>query len=298
MINENIKKYRKQKGMSQEEMALRLNVVRQTVSKWETGLSVPDADILMRIAELLEVSVGQLLDIEKSSDEKEQSSLAEELERLNQQLAEKNRKEKLALRANSKRGIILLLSFAAMLAALAVKNEIISIVLVGACLLASVIILYRNLALLTSVTTDDMKIGVLRLTTVFNICMLIACIIISVLIASGVIAFTENQEKMLAMLIIICVMIFAGIISPRLPYSRHTGLRLPWTVRDEETWNLAHKIIGYISLPIAALYLTGALTISNFEIVTLSAVLIWLGIPSVISYFFLRKKVKRYNTDL
>ena len=197
MINENIKKYRKQKGMSQEEMALRLNVVRQTVSKWETGLSVPDADILMRIAELLEVSVGQLLDIEKSSDEKEQSSLAEELERLNQQLAEKNRKEKLALRANSKRGIILLLSFAAMLAALAVKNEIISIVLVGACLLATVIILYRNLALLTSVTTDDMKIGVLRLTTVFNICMLIACIIISVLIASGVIAFTENQEKFL-----------------------------------------------------------------------------------------------------
>lgn len=123
MINENIKKYRKQKGMSQEEMALRLNVVRQTVSKWETGLSVPDADILMRIAELLEVSVGQLLDIEKSSDEKEQSSLAEELERLNQQLAEKNRKEKLALRANSKRGIILLLSFAAMLAALAVKKR-------------------------------------------------------------------------------------------------------------------------------------------------------------------------------
>lgn len=40
MINENIKKYRKQKGMSQEEMALRLNVVRQTVSKWETGVSL------------------------------------------------------------------------------------------------------------------------------------------------------------------------------------------------------------------------------------------------------------------
>lgn len=39
MINDNIKKYRKQKGMSQEEMAVRLNVVRQTVSKWETGVS-------------------------------------------------------------------------------------------------------------------------------------------------------------------------------------------------------------------------------------------------------------------
>lgn len=104
MINENIKKYRKQKGMSQEEMALRLNVVRQTVSKWETGLSVPDADILMRIAELLEVSVGQLLDIEKSSDEKEQSSLAEELERLTNSLPKRIGKKSLRSGQTAKEG--------------------------------------------------------------------------------------------------------------------------------------------------------------------------------------------------
>lgn len=294
MINENIKKYRKQKGMSQEEMAVRLNVVRQTVSKWESGLSVPDADILMQIAELLEVSVGQLLDID--TDKKEQNSLSEELARLNGQLAEKARKEKLALKANRKRGLILLLSFAAMLVALMVRNEIVSIILVGGCLLASVIILYRNLALLTRVTTDDMKIGILRLTTIFNICILAAGIIISVLTASGVIDFTENQEKMLAMLLISCVMVFAGIISPKLPFSRHTGLRLPWTVQDEDTWNLAHKILGYISLPVVILYLTGALTIPYFEAVTVSAVLIWLGIPSGISYIYLRRRIKGHHT--
>lgn len=294
MINENIKKYRKQKGMSQEEMAVRLNVVRQTVSKWESGLSVPDADILMQIAELLEVSVGQLLDID--TDKKEQNSLSEELARLNDQLAEKARKEKLALKANRKRGLILLLSFAAMLVALMVRNEIVSIILVGGCLLASVIILYRNLALLTRVTTDDMKIGILRLTTIFNICILAAGIIISVLTASSVIDFTENQEKMLAMLLISCVILFAGIISPKLPFSRHTGLRLPWTVQDEDTWNLAHKILGYISLPVVILYLTGALTISYFEAVTVSAVLIWLGIPSGISYIYLRRRIKGHHT--
>lgn len=294
MINENIKKYRKQKGMSQEEMAVRLNVVRQTVSKWESGLSVPDADILMQIAELLEVSVGQLLDID--TDKKEQNSLSEELARLNGQLAEKARKEKLALKANRKRGLIILLSFAAMLVALMVRNEIVSIILVGGCLLASVIILYRNLALLTRVTTGDMKIGILRLTTIFNICILAAGIIISVLTASGVIDFTENQEKMLAMLLISCVMVFAGIISPKLPFSRHTGLRLPWTVQDEDTWNLAHKILGYISLPVVILYLTGALTIPYFEAVTVSAVLIWLGIPSGISYIYLRRRIKGHHT--
>ena len=50
MLNENIKRIRKSKGLSQEEMAIKLNVVRQTVSKWENGLSVPDSSILIILA--------------------------------------------------------------------------------------------------------------------------------------------------------------------------------------------------------------------------------------------------------
>ena len=61
MLGENLKALRKQKGMSQEVMAQQLNVVRQTVSKWEQGLSVPDAQMLTRIAELFEVPVSSLL---------------------------------------------------------------------------------------------------------------------------------------------------------------------------------------------------------------------------------------------
>ena len=61
MFSENLKAYRKAKGLTQEELAVRLHVVRQTVSKWEKGLSVPDADLLVRLAEVLEVSVSQLL---------------------------------------------------------------------------------------------------------------------------------------------------------------------------------------------------------------------------------------------
>ena len=61
MFSENLKTLRKQKGFTQEELAARLNIVRQTVSKWEKGLSVPDAELLTRLAEVLEVPVSTLL---------------------------------------------------------------------------------------------------------------------------------------------------------------------------------------------------------------------------------------------
>ena len=61
MLNENIRALRKAKGLSQEELAVRLNVVRQTVSKWEKGLSVPDADMLVAIGEAFDTPVSVLL---------------------------------------------------------------------------------------------------------------------------------------------------------------------------------------------------------------------------------------------
>lgn len=288
MINENIRHFRKAKGISQEEMAVKLNVVRQTVSKWENGLSVPDADVLIDISNLLDVSVSQLLGIEV--DDNNSVNLSEELAKLNEQLAKKNQKEKLLLQANKKRGLILGFSFLAMLLALLVENEIVSILLAGVCTIAAVIILYRNLALLTSITTDDLRIGILRVTTFFNIGILLAGIVFALLVAFDVITFSENGEKMFAMALVSCVILFAGIVSPKLPFSRHTGLRLPWTVQDEDTWNIAHRIVGYISFPVVLLYIACTWTISNFEIVTLCTMIVWLGIPGGISYVHFYKK--------
>ena len=61
MLKENIKTIRKSKGLSQEELAIKLNVVRQTISKWEQGLSVPDAEMLITLSEVLETPVSTLL---------------------------------------------------------------------------------------------------------------------------------------------------------------------------------------------------------------------------------------------
>ena len=91
MLSDNIKNLRKNKGFSQEELANKLNVVRQTVSKWEKGYSVPDAEMLKKIAEILETDVSQLLgsSIEETSNT---DLVAEQLSRINEQLVIKNRR--------------------------------------------------------------------------------------------------------------------------------------------------------------------------------------------------------------
>lgn len=92
MLSDNLKALRKNKGYSQEELASRLNVVRQTISKWEKGLSVPDADLLQRLAEALEVSVGDLLGAQIPESSENADLLVEQLSRINEQLAAKNRR--------------------------------------------------------------------------------------------------------------------------------------------------------------------------------------------------------------
>ena len=288
MINENIKHFRKTRGMSQEEMAVKLNVVRQTVSKWEKGLSIPDADVLIEMANLLDVSVSQLLGIEESIHSN--GNLAEELAELNEQLARKKQKEKLLYQANQKRGLILFVSFLSMMITMSVKNEVVSILMAGICMLIAAIVLYRNLALFTSLTTDDLRIGIFRVTTLCNISILIIGIVFAFLSAVDVITFSENGEKLFAMVLLSCIMVFIGIVSPKLPYNRHTSLRLPWTVRDEDTWKIAHRILGFISFPMVLLYIACALTISDFEIVSVVTMLIWISIPGGISYIYFYKK--------
>lgn len=92
MFSENLKTLRKQKGFSQEELASKLHVVRQTISKWEKNLSVPDADTLIRLAEILEVSVSELLGSKiETENGNVTNDVAEQLSRINEQLAIKNR---------------------------------------------------------------------------------------------------------------------------------------------------------------------------------------------------------------
>lgn len=89
MLNENIKALRKAKGLSQEELAIKLTVVRQTVSKWEKGLSVPDAGMLMKIADALDTTVNTLLGetVDEPEEQESAKTIAAKLELMNEQYA-------------------------------------------------------------------------------------------------------------------------------------------------------------------------------------------------------------------
>ena len=91
MLSDNIKTVRKNRGFTQEDLASRLHVTRQTVSKWEKGYSVPDAEMLSRMAEVFEVPVAELLGgpAQPSADP---DAVVEQLARLNEQLVIRNRR--------------------------------------------------------------------------------------------------------------------------------------------------------------------------------------------------------------
>lgn len=120
MLSENIRSIRKAKGLSQEEFAIKLYVVRQTVSKWERGLSVPDAEMLIHISEILETPVSVLLgetQVETELPANELNVISEKLEVINLQLArEKETKRKVLHRLFIIAGVLLVLIAAVLLA--------------------------------------------------------------------------------------------------------------------------------------------------------------------------------------
>ena len=98
MLNETIKALRKSKGLSQQELAVKVNVVRQTISKWEQGLSVPDSDLLIALSEALETPVSTLLgETVAESEADEVKALSEKLEIINLQFARRKAMRRAAL---------------------------------------------------------------------------------------------------------------------------------------------------------------------------------------------------------
>ena len=240
MIEENIRRLRKNAKMSQEDLAEKLSVVRQTVSKWERGLSVPDAEMVIKIAALFEVPVSELLGMEASSavtvnSGKKQSigessgsetpsdatasdvsirELTEKLAQLNEQLAEKNKAEHRMKAVNKKRGLILLLCFAAVIFSANIHDPALASCVTGGCSIAALLVLYKNLALFTSVTTEEMYIRSLTITTFFNIGMILVVISATALTESGIVTLSASGENVFATAVVAIIIIFSGMISP------------------------------------------------------------------------------------
>lgn len=186
------------------------------------------------------------------------------------------------------RWMLLIFSLLGLLSAVFIPFPVLKLALLCALSAACLVILYRNMDSLTGYSEENPKNRTMKWITVFNGVLLLLCI--------GVVWLGENgylgnvSEEWLAVALVSVVMVVLGNLAPKIPFNRYTGLRLPWTVRDEDTWRLAHRILGYISFPLVFLY--GALLLSGVEIGTATGVVIlsWVIIPGGISFLFYRRK--------
>lgn len=186
------------------------------------------------------------------------------------------------------RWMLLIFSLLGLLSAVFIPFPVLKLALLCALSAACLVILYRNMDSLTGYSEENPKNRTMKWITVFNGVLLLLCI--------GVVWLGENgylgnvSEEWLAVALVSVVMVVLGNLAPKIPFNRYTGLRLPWTVRDEDTWRLAHRILGYISFPLVFLY--GALLLCGVEIGTATGVVIfsWIIIPGGISFLFFRRK--------
>ena len=108
---------RKEQNLTQEQLAQQLGVSNKTISKWEKGQSVPDAEQLIKLAVILETTVSELLGNHAEGKE-EPDQLAKELSRINTQLAIRNHRTRRVLKIIA----VALLAFAALIFAIMALN--------------------------------------------------------------------------------------------------------------------------------------------------------------------------------
>ena len=195
------------------------------------------------------------------------------------------------------------LSLTALIIAIIARSSTISIVLVLICVAASLAILYPNLAKLSNISEDNPKLKTLKGVTIFTASYFAAIVLFAVAVGNGVLdrfiagmpeSTLITYVKFMMALILAVAMLFFGNVAPKIPFNRYTGLRLPWTVRDEDTWIVAHRVLSYISIPLAILLFANVCTDMPLDIYVkywwLGAVILWIAIPGVISGVFFYKK--------
>lgn len=186
-----------------------------------------------------------------------------------------------------------LLSVSVLFMTVFVRNSILSLATTFAFLLVAILVLIFNLNELIAPSSKSQKNAV-KASNILAVALLIICFGYVFLRENQIITPTYEFEKAFATLIVSSIIIFFGCISSKIPFNRYLGLRLPWTVTDEGTWILAHRILGMISFPLAIIYIAGiiALPDSIAKGFTVFIAIVWLAIPSGLSAFYYHKKMQ------
>ena len=106
-----------------------------------------------------------------------------------------------------------------------------------------------------------------------------------------IIVLSDTQEYFFSEILVFSFIVLCGSCANALPFNKHVGLRLPWTLADYQTWRYAHKLLHELTFP-AILFSIAILKMFPNKSKTLMiwSVLLYLGVPSFFSYLYYKKK--------
>lgn len=183
------------------------------------------------------------------------------------------------------RGLIITLGMFTVIVALAVENRILAFGLVVLLSLAAMITLYLNMETIVDMDNTSPRFTLLKKMSVAGLIYFILCIAAALLEISGVLS--PQISELLAPILVCVFMVGFGNLSPKVPYNKFFGLRLPWTLLDEQTWIIAHRMLGYLSLPLSFIYIALVPYVSDVKLLTFCIfVVLWIGLSALISGVF------------
>lgn len=186
--------------------------------------------------------------------------------------------------------LFLITSLIILIGGFMVKESNLTISIIGAVVIFTLIIFDVNAPKIANLSEENVKIKTMRTLNRLTILIIIIGCTFSILSPIKSSLDPKINEILLVGLCSIFIMFF-GNLAPKIPFNRYMGLRLPWTVRDEDTWRVAHRILGYISFPIGIVMFVLSFFFKS-ETIVVTGILTWIIIPSIYSLVFYYKKIK------
>lgn len=188
------------------------------------------------------------------------------------------------------RNILFLSSLAFIGLLVAIPNKIFAAGLLGAFVIAALILYYANIRSLNLHVHSEKSPPYVRVVAVVLAALVVGIIVFAVFVQRGRITASASIGKSLITIIFSTIIILIGFIAAKLPYKAPMGLRLPWTLSDNDTWYVAHRILSDISVPMAILCFAALSVYNRVEVWILCILFAWLFIPSIVSHTYILKK--------
>lgn len=164
--------------------------------------------------------------------------------------------------------------------------------LIGICILVLLMIFHIYTPKIANLSPDNPKVKTMRRMNIVSIVLVVFCFV--VMEWAEKLPWFQAHQDLWPYAVMLLIVISTGNVAPKLPFNRYMGLRLPWTIRDEDTWRVAHRLLGYLTFPAALVILIGGIILQS-EKAALVGLMSWIVVPGVYSgyYYYLRIQGKR-----